>query len=252
MTEKLMCEKHGEYDVKEVVFLGRKIARTSCQACIDEQEAASKREELDRVRTAEIQRWESRIGTACIPDRFRDKTLDSYIADSDGKRKARDFAKRYAEEFDGISGKCAVFLGKPGTGKTHLSIGIALSVMRQGYTAMFMTVMRVIRRIKDTWGRGSEMSETEAIQSLVFPDLLILDEIGVQFGSDTEKMLLFEVINERYELRKPTLLLSNLSLDEVKAYLGERVFDRLREDGGEVIVFDWESQRGRQSMAVAA
>jgi DNA replication protein DnaC len=80
---------------------------------------------------------------------------------------------------------------------------------------------------------------------MVFPDLLILDEVGVQFGSDTEKLLLFDVLNERYEQRKPTLLLSNLALDGVKAFLGERIYDRLREDGAEAVVFDWDSWRGR-------
>ena len=112
-------------------------------------------------------------------------------------------------------------------------------------SALFLTVMRAVRRVKDTWGRSSTQSESEAIASLVFPDLLILDEVGVQFGSDAERLILFDVLNERYEKRRPTLLLSNLNIDEVKAYLGERVFDRLREDGGEAIVFDWASWRGR-------
>ena len=67
---------------------------------------------------------------------------------------------------------------------------------------------------------------------------------SVQFGSDAEKLLLFDVLNERYERRKPTLMLSNLTAQEVAAYLGERVMDRLREDGGEVVVFDWASHRG--------
>jgi DNA replication protein DnaC len=65
----------------------------------------------------------------------------------------------------------------------------------------------------------------------------------VQFGSDTEKLLLFDILNERYERRRPTILMSNLPRDEVSSYLGERVFDRLREDGGEFISFTWESYR---------
>ena len=110
---------------------------------------------------------------------------------------------------------------------------------------LFTTVMRAIRGIKDTWAKGSETTETQAIEALVFPDLLILDEVGVQFGSETEKLMLFDVLNERYEKRKPCLLLSNLAIEDVKAFLGERVFDRLREDGGEAVAFDWESYRGR-------
>lgn len=59
----------------------------------------------------------------------------------------------------------------------------------------------------------------------------------------TEKLLLFEILNERYERRRPTILITNLPIDEVSAYLGARVFDRLREDGGEFISFTWESYR---------
>lgn len=75
--------------------------------------------------------------------------------------------------------------------------------------------------------------------------MLILDEVGVQFGSEAEKLILFDVLNERYERCKATILLSNLTATEVKDYLGERVMDRMREDGGKVVVFDWESYRGR-------
>lgn len=73
----------------------------------------------------------------------------------------------------------------------------------------------------------------------------MLDEVGVQFGSETEKLMLFDVLNERYEERRSTILLSNLDLNGVKGFLGERVFDRIREDGGQYIPFDWESFRGK-------
>ncbi|WP_205190260.1 ATP-binding protein, partial [Burkholderia sp. LMG 13014] len=157
------------------------------------------------------------------------------------------FAKSYADGFDAAlkTGRSALFIGKPGTGKTHLAVGVGLQIMeRDSRSVLFMTVMRAVRRVKDTWGRNSTQSESEAIASLVFPDLLILDEVGVQFGSDAERLILFDVLNERYEKRRPTLLLSNFTRDEVQAFLGERIFDRLREDGGEFIPFDWESHRG--------
>jgi DNA replication protein DnaC len=74
--------------------------------------------------------------------------------------------------------------------------------------------------------------------------LLIIDEIGVQFGSPFETNLMFDILNERYEKLRPTLLLSNLTAPEIKAFLGERIYDRLREDGGQFVPFDWQSHRG--------
>ena len=96
------------------------------------------------------------------------------------------------------TGRCAIFVGKPGTGKTHLAIGIALSIMQQQRSPVFVTVQRLIRRVKDSW-RTKEESESEVIDAFASPDLLILDEVGVQFGSEFEKQLLFDVLNERYE-----------------------------------------------------
>ncbi|WP_310625784.1 ATP-binding protein [Limnohabitans sp.] len=187
--------------------------------------------------------------------------MKSFVAESDSQKRALAFAKTYADEFDKVlkTGRSAVFVGKPGTGKTHLSAGIGLRIMhRDNRTVLFSSVLRAVRRVKESWRRDSAETESQAIAALVFPDLLILDEVGQQFGSDTEKLILFDVLNERYEKRKPTLLLANVPLDDylknpsdkekspgLKSFLGERIIDRLREDGGEIVPFDWESMRGK-------
>lgn len=240
-----VCEKHGEYEVRTHEFMGRVFRSAYCPQCLEEQDAARKVEEAaqqaERVRRA----WESKIGGAGIPERFQSRTLASYVPSNDGQRRALGFAHAYVEGFADNPGKGALFLGLPGTGKTHLAIGIALALMQQGRSAMFCTVMRAVRTVKDTWRRDADQTEAEAIKALVFPDLLILDEVGVQFGSEAEKLILFDVLNERYERCRATILLSNLTAAEVSAFLGDRVMDRMREDGGKVVVFDWESHRGR-------
>lgn len=245
-----VCETHGAFQSRRVFGA----VWSKCPACTAEIEIEEKAKRDAELRERAQRVWQSKIGAAGIPERFRDRTIERYVAKTEGQRRALAVAERYADNFDEAleTGKSMLFLGKPGTGKTHLSVGIALRVMQAGNrTALFSTVMRAMRRVKDTWGRGSEESETDAIEAFVFPDLLILDEVGIQFGSDTEKLLLFDILNERYERRRPTLMLSNLALPEVKAYLGERVFDRMREDGGEVVVFDWESHRGQKTTGEA-
>lgn len=240
------CCLHGTFKSRNI--FGSVWSR--CPECSRELVAKEQVEAEQRKREEELERWQRRLGHAGIPGRFCDRSLKSYIAETDGQRRALAFAEQYADSFEDAlaTGRSAVFIGKPGTGKTHLAVGIGLRVMhRDGRTVLFTTVMRAIRRVRNTWGRNSEESETQTIESLTCPDLLILDEVGVQYGSEAEKLMLFDILNERYVSRRPTLLLSNLSLDEVKTYLGERVFDRLREDGGEVVVFDWASHRGQQT-----
>jgi DNA replication protein DnaC len=74
---------------------------------------------------------------------------------------------------------------------------------------------------------------------------LIIDEVGMQFGSDTEKMIIFDIIDGRYNNMLPTILISNLELSEVKELIGDRSIDRLREDGGVVVAMKWASNRGK-------
>lgn len=212
-----------------------------------------------KEREAKRQAWQRKIGEAGIPKRFQTRSLDTYVPETLFQEKALAFSNTYADGFDEVleTGRCAIFIGRPGTGKTHLSCGIGLRIMRcDNRTVLFTSVLRAVRRIKKSWRRDSLESESGAIAAFVFPDLLILDEVGQQFGSETEKLLLFDVLNERYEQLKPTLLLSNVPLEDyedkgqikpgVKSFLGERIFDRLRENGGECVILDGESMRGKR------
>ena len=238
------CSKHGHY--VSTNYIGD--YWTECPECMtlvkkkkeDEEKLKYIRQEEERIH----RRWMAKIKGAAIPERFKDRTLDSYVAKSSGQQKALAFAKEYAKNFDQVikTGRSAIFVGKPGTGKTHLAIGIALSIMQQQRSPVFVTVQRLIRRVKDSW-RTKEETESEVIDAFASPDLLILDEVGVQFGSEFEKQLLFDVLNERYEKLKPSILLSNIPSEQLSDYLGERVTDRLRENGGALIGFNWDSYR---------
>lgn len=235
------CELHGEYESRNVFGS----IWSKCPECSRVAAENQRIAEEAAKRAKDLAIYQRKLGETGIPQRFHNRYLETFVATNEGQRKALGFATSYANDFAKVlaSGRSAIFCGRPGTGKTHLAAGIGLKVMQDSRTVLFMTVMRAIRKVKDTWSKASEESESQAIASLALPDLLILDEIGMQFGSETEKLILFDVINERYEKRKPTLLLSNLTASEIKNYLGERIFDRLREDGGECVVFDWESHR---------
>lgn len=244
-TRQATCETHGEYESR--CFIGDVWSR--CPACNEEQAAKERTQADEKARIERLLAWQRKIGASGIPERFHDRSLENFVATTPEQSRVLAFCQRYATDFDVVmrTGQSAIFLGRPGTGKTHLAAAIGLHVMRnQNRTVLFTTVQRAIRRIKDSWNRDNNETESQAISTLVAPDLLILDEVGVQFGSDFERNVLFDVLNERYEKRRPYILLSNLNMESLTGFLGERVLDRIREDSGKLIPFGWESHRRGQ------
>ena len=114
-------------------------------------------------------------------------------------------------------------------------------IQHHGEVGLYTTAARMFRRIKDTYKLGEE-TESQAIQAFASPSLLVLDEIGVSFGSDSELNYLFDIMNERYEQCLPTIIVSNVQPGELGQWVGDRVVDRLRECS-KLMVFNWESAR---------
>jgi len=208
-----------------------------------ERREAQEAEDRRRADLAKAERIAATFRRAMIPKRFASHSLGSYRTDNAGQERALSVSQRFAERFEPGSGASLIFAGKPGTGKTHLACGIARAVIEKGHTSMFGTVLQLVRHVKSTYRHDSAQSETEALNDLLEPDLLIIDEVGAQIGSEHELMILFEIINQRYQECRSTILISNLTRDELSQFLGDRAIDRFRECGA-VIAFDWESHRG--------
>jgi len=211
-----------------------------CPKCGDENDERFEKVSYDK-KAIEMQNQVNRnLSNAMIAPRFRDRTLQNYEATLPGQKKALESAWWFLENMKTCSGM--FLIGGPGTGKNHIAAGIVNEYMKTpGRTALMTEAVKVVRSIKETWHKPGS-SETEVLRLYNKPDLLIIDEIGVQFESKTERLYLTEIINDRYNCIRPTIICGNLSIGEITEILGERVVDRFR-DGGRVVVFDWVSYR---------
>lgn len=236
--EQRNCEQHGEY--MATCYVGK--YWSPCPQCYEiERKADRLRQERELIE----KQIAGRINSSGIPARFRDRTFDNYIAATDEQQHALTMCQNYVEAMPEVleQGRCLLLVGKAGTGKTHLASAIALAFIRKGNRTIYTTVSNMLREIKDTYRRDSDRSEIDVIDQFAKVGLLVLDEVGMQHGTDAERNLIFDVLNDRYGNMRPTVILSNCDLPTMEEYLGSRVFDRLRENGGRAVIFDWASYR---------
>lgn len=228
------CPEHGQYQAK--IAFGHVVS--TCPTCA--------REQADRDKARALAEASRKLfDLSGIPKRFAGKGIDTFEVENERQEGLVASLKAYADSFPEAleSGRSLIFVGSTGTGKTHLACGIAREIIGQGYSARYCTAIQAARSVKATYAKDSTVTEEDAIKALTAPDLLILDEVGVQFGSNAEAIILFEVLNTRYVEVKPTIVISNLGEAEITSFLGDRIMDRLREGGGKTILFPWKSYR---------
>lgn len=240
-----ICEKHGEEKFQAQ-------DGWQCGTCLvdrqrvrdEEQRREEAAQEAAARRQADI---DERLGYAAIPPRFAEQTFDTFPGRTTEARTTCNLLRSYANTFRSTNrpaGISILLLGGTGTGKTGLAICIANVVVRtQGMTAAYMKAYGAVRHQRDTWGRKGK-TELEALQDLIAPDLLVLDEVGSSVGTAAEMAMLFEVIDGRYAEKKPTILVSNLALPELRSFLGSRILDRFNDDSSFAHNCDWPSLRG--------
>lgn len=241
------CSTHGEY--QQTKYQSGRV--TKCPECEREREqqriADEKAVQLREAAERKSKLIDQLIGNSGIPKRFLGKTLKSYQVKFEEQKPIVNSAINFAKEFQqpSHSGRCLIFIGNAGTGKTHIGCAIGLHVIKNcGGTARFTSVSEINRLVRESKSFNSEYTETEIIDAFGNYDLLIVDEVGIQSGTDAESRALFDVFNARYQNVKPTIVISNLIKDQLTVALGERIVDRLKEGGGEILSFNWQSYRG--------
>lgn len=238
-----ICETHGPYLSSGTRYMGLREIWTHCPDCVEADLAAKRMAEAKAEAQRKQERMEYLLGQANIPARFVGRGFENYKAVTDGQKSALEIAKSYAEGFDAHykAGTGLVLSGSPGTGKSHLA-GAVLQHIMPNHCGLYTTCMGVIRAVRGTWRKDSERSESEVLAMFTKTPLLVLDEIGVQYGTDGEQTILFDVLDRRYRDMNPTILLTNQSAKGFKEFVGERSFDRLVETS-RWVPFDWESYR---------
>lgn len=196
----------------------------------------------------------NRIRENCgISERYKNVTFETskkdVLTDFEVKMKR---CKGYCEHAkEALENGWGIYIyGSKGTGKTHLAACIANSLMDQGYELLFTNFFEITKEIKATYNRSSSDSEIDLINRVTSIDFLVIDDIGTESmkknGEDTwiqEKI--YDVLNNRYNAKKPTIFTSNNSLAELVNERGmlDKSVDRIMEMSTMILKFEGQSYR---------
>ena len=245
------CPVHGAVDRSEVEQFDGSMAVRPCKQCqfhglrVAPQGSEDHSQALANLQAENIN--SALVGSGITP-RFFESTFATYRASTPDMALALETCQGYADNFGEHfqAGRNLLLCGNVGNGKTHLASSIVQRLIRQHRAvAVITTAAEIIRVFKRSMGRDAGYTEGDVINELASFDLLVIDEVGAQAGTHYELSALHEVLDRRYNLIRPTVVVSNLNAQGLSQYIGERALDRLRENKALLVGFTWASARGR-------
>ena len=195
-------------------------------------------EEIAKLEEKQAQREKlERYEKSGVPERYLNEALDTYKITNEMQATAAKAATNFLHALKCGEFKSLVLIGNAGTGKTHLACAIIREVGGKYRTAP--DIVEEMRRAKSF---TAAETEAEIIDYYGRVNLLVIDEIGRGISATDEKYVIYQLVNARYNTRKPTVLISNLGKSDFLQYIGVAAADRLVESA-EICELKGESYR---------
>lgn len=190
------------------------------------------------------------IDAANVPPLYRQATFDNFNTLPENPvthrilQTAVTIAASYAREYPyGTKKQGLMFIGDPGTGKTHLAVAVMKRLIARGFECVFFDYQNLLERIRSSYDQASGAAQREAYQTALDCEVLILDDLGAHRVSDWVEDTVTSLITYRYNQNKPLITTTNLRDPEAgdasipsgaagdlssRYYLTERIGSRAR------------------------
>lgn len=181
----------------------------------------------------------SGLGALLFSQSFENFSLDYYKNDEHTYRTMQailHIMKQYATAFvtDKVDELPAngnlLLVGGTGLGKTHLSTAVAKTLLESGcgYDVLYTGAIGLVAAFENArFGSSVGLPDTEDLRRFYDCDLLIIDDLGTEVVNQFTVSSLYNVINTRLNLRRPTIISTNLMQDELRHRYWDRITSRL-------------------------
>ena len=220
------CRKCKEkIDSEPLNCLGNKkiLFRRQCKCDREEDSLRKAKEKVDHIRRLREECFiTSRNLINCSFDRIIAPDRQEVII-------AKNFVKNFKELSKDNNG--LIFHGNVGTGKTYLAACIANKIIEDYQIRVKMRNIPQI--INDIEKGGFDIDKNDYYRKLSSVSLLILDDFGIERNTEYVNEMVYQIINTRYESKKPTIISTNIPLGVIMNGSNdidkERIYSRLRE-----------------------
>ena len=200
---------------------------------IAEHDAEIERRERQQAAQEKIERYQK----SGVPERYFKESFDTYKITNEMQATAAKAATNFLHAVKCGEFKSLVMIGNAGIGKTHL----ACAIIREA-GGKYRTAPEIVEEMRRAKSFTANDTEADIIQYYGHVPLLVIDEIGRGISATDEKYMIYQIVNARYNTRKPTVLISNLGKSDFLQYIGVAAADRLVESA-EILDMNGESYR---------
>lgn len=192
-------------------------------------------------------RADSLLASARIPRRYEHCELTNYDTDFPGAHpalaEAHFLASNFAKKCDPRGDKGLLIIGKIGTGKTHLAVGIIKELLNRGIPCLFYDYRELLKEIQNSYNSTVQTTELDVLRPVFETDVLVLDELGAVKPTEWVWDTVSLILNTRYNDNRTTIITTNFedqpaaavagSLSPARAAtraetLGDRIGERMR------------------------
>lgn len=171
---------------------------------------------------------QSNISQLLEKENFSTLSYDYYQGEDLARfRSAAEASKKFARNKD-FDYHNLFFYGTVGTGKSFLSGCIAKEMIENGRSVIYFSAVRLFETLSQiSFDHKSKEDLHNMHHDLYQCDLLIIDDLGTELTNNFITTQLFSCLNERHIRRKPTIISTNLSLEELRNRYSDRIFSRI-------------------------